>query len=92
MSGYDDNLDLVIRVQPGGEEFDIESPAYTTGKEIIEELLDAELAPKYDPERQPYVYDLISKKEGKIGEDKTLHDMNIKSGDMLYLSPRLNAG
>jgi len=92
MSAYDETLDLIIRIQPEGQEFDIELPAYTTGKEIVEELLDEGLAPRHDPERQPYVYDLISKKEGKIGEDKTLHDMGIRAGDTLYLSPRLNAG
>ena len=91
-AAYDDNLDLIIRIQPGGEEFEVELPAYTTGKEIIEELLDNDLAPRNNPENQPYVYELISKKKGKIADDKTLHELNIETSDMLYLSPRLNAG
>ena len=93
MPAFDEILDLIVRVQPGGEEFDVELPAYSTGKEIIDELLDAELAPRLDPENQPYIYELISKQLGtKIGDNKTLHSLNVKSGDTLIISPKLNAG
>lgn len=86
-------IDIVVRVMPSGDELEVELPIYSTGKEIKEELLSAEVAPRADPEGQPYVYDLIFKRKNvSIGDTKTLFDLQIQSGDTLYLAPRLVPG
>ena len=78
---------------PKGDELEVERPLYSTGKEIIEELINAEVVPKYDASGTPHVYELISKiKYTKIGEDKTLYDVGVKDGETLYLTPKLVAG
>lgn len=93
MSNSSDVINIVIRVMPRGDELDVELPLFSTGKEIIEELVSAEVAPRTDPEGNPYVYELISKMSyTKIGEDKTLYDVGVQEGETLYLTPKLVAG
>lgn len=92
-SNANDVINIVIRVMPSGDELDVELPRFSTGKEIIEELIAADVAPRTDPEGNPYAYELISKMSyTKIGEDKTLYDVGIKEGETLYLTPKLVAG
>ena len=86
-------ISLIVRLLPSGDELDVELPLYSTGKEIVNELLDAEVAPKFDPQGNPYIYKLISKATGKeIVPEKTLHSLTIREGDTLLLTPQLVAG
>lgn len=88
-----DVIGIVVRVMPSGDELEVELPIYSTGKEIKEELIEAGVAPRTDPEGVPYVYDLVFKRKNvSIGDNKTLYDLQIESGDTLFLAPRMNAG
>ena len=88
-----DVLNIVIRLMPSGDELDVELPVFSTGREITEELLSQSIAPRTDPEGNPYVYELISKSSNvKIDEQKTLDDVGIKDGETLYFVPKLVAG
>jgi hypothetical protein len=93
MSKANDTISIIVRVMPRGDELEVELPLFSTGKEIIEELLSAEVAPRRDPENNPYVYELISKVANtKISDNKTLFDVGIRNGETLYLAPKLVAG
>lgn len=88
-----DVINIIVRVMPKGDELEVELPLFSTGKEIIQELIGAGAAPRTDPEGNPYVYELISKmSNAKIGEEKTLYDVGVKNGEILYLAPKLVAG
>jgi len=87
-----DFLNLVIRLQPNNEELDVELSKYTTGKEIIEELLREKIAPRSNAEGEPYIYDLTSKRGVTVEENKCLMDLGIVDGDTLFLIPKLVAG
>ena len=88
-----DLLNLVIRLQPSGEELDVELSKFTTGKEIAEELLRENVAPRSSAEGEPYIYELISKTRGvKVEENKCLMDLGIVDGDTLFFVPKLVAG
>ena len=67
---------IIVRVMPSGDELEVELPIYSTGKEIKEELLSAEVAPRVDPEGNPYVYDLIFKRK---------NEATIKPGAGLFI-------
>ena len=78
---------------PKGDELDVELPVFSTGRQIADELLSANVAPRTDPEGNPLIYELISKAGNvKIEDDKTLHDLNIRDGETLYLVPKMVAG
>jgi len=78
---------------PSGDELDVELPVFSTGRDITEELLSANVAPRTDPEGNPYIYEIISKASSvKIDEDKTLYDVGIREGETLYFVPKLVAG
>ncbi|MDX1908562.1 MAG: hypothetical protein SF053_16110 [Bacteroidia bacterium] len=86
-------IGLTIRIMPSGEELDVELPLYSTGKEIIDELLNQQVIPRNSPEGDPYVYKLASKSlGGELSQEKSLFDMNIRDKDTLLLTPRLVAG
>lgn len=88
-----DVINIAIRVMPRGDELEVELPVFSTGKDIIEELLNANVAPRTDNEGQPYVYELISKASNvKVGENKTLYDLGIRDGETIYFVPKLVAG
>lgn len=88
-----DVVNIVIRVMPAGDELDVELPVFATGKEIIEELLSQRIAPRNDPDGNPYVYKLVSKRSNQeIKEDKTLQSLDIKEGETIYFVPKLVAG
>ncbi|MBN8682933.1 MAG: hypothetical protein J0L99_09770 [Chitinophagales bacterium] len=88
-----DIINITIRVMPKGDELEVELPVFSTGKDIIEELLGASVAPRTDNEGQPYIYELISKSSNlKIGENKTLFDLGIRDGEAIYFVPKLVAG
>ena len=87
------NLSVIVRVMPGGEELDVNLPRYSTGKQITDELLKANVAPTTDPDGNPYVYDLVTKRENiRIETDKTLHDLGITDGETILFIPQLVAG
>lgn len=88
-----DELNLIVRVMPGGDELDVELSRYDRGADIIEALLGEGVAPSTDPEGNPFVYELVSKaSQVKIEGDKTLHDLQIREGDTLLFIPNLVAG
>ena len=88
-----DTINIVIRLMPSGDELDVELPIFSTGKEIAEELLSQSVAPRSDPEGNPYIYELISKSSNvRIDDDKALYDVGIKDGETLFFVPKLVAG
>ena len=88
-----DVINIVIRVMPKGDELDVELPLFTTAKEIIEELIRANVVPRTDPGGNYYSFELISKINNSIIlEKQTLHDIGIKEGDVLYFVPKIIAG
>ena len=88
-----DTINLIVRVMPNGDELDVELPVLSTGKEIVEELLNANVAPRQDTNGNPYIYELISKVSNvKIEEHKTLYDIGINDNEIIYFVPKLVAG
>ena len=86
-------ISITIRLVHSGDELEVELPLYSTGKEIIDELIKGDIVPKTDPEGNPYVYKLVAKRSGtEIIPEKTLEDLGIKSDDTLLLTPKLIAG
>ncbi len=86
-------INLVIRLMPSGDELDLELPVFSTGKEIKEELLNANVVPRADQDGNPYIYELISKAANvRIDDDKALDDVGIKDGETLFFVPKLVAG
>ena len=89
----DSILQLTIRIMPQGEEVEIEIPNITTGKELIKYLFERNLAPRYDTNGNPYIYELVSKKtNSKIYDDKSLKECFIKNDEIIYFMPKLVAG
>ena len=81
---------LVIRIMPSGDEVDVELPIGSKGAEIIEEILEANLAPRIDSEGYPYIYELIAKSTNvKIGDDKSLFELGIKNNEVIYFVPKM---
>ena len=88
-----DNITLVVRILPSGDELDVELPPYTTIKELVSELFNSGQVEQRDQQGNPYTYELALKGTNTpIMEDKTLHDIGVKHGDTLLLMPRLVAG
>ena len=88
-----DVINIIVLVLPDGKELEVELPGFSTGSDIIEELLEAEVAPRKNSDGNDYEYDLIYKKTNKrLGEDKSLKDAGVKDGDTLIFSPKMEAG
>lgn len=86
-------ISITIRLVHSGDELEVELPLYSTGKEIVEELLKGDIIPKTDPEGNPYVYKLVAKRSGvEVIPEKNLGDLGIQAGDTLLLTPKLIAG
>lgn len=88
-------IDVVIRLLPGGDELEVELPLYTTGKEVIEELIRNAVdlnIPTRDSEGNPFTYELSSKGGINVVPEKTLQELGIRSGDILFFAPKLVAG
>ncbi|GAB4416777.1 MAG: hypothetical protein OHK0039_26440 [Bacteroidia bacterium] len=86
-------INVIIRLMPGGDELDVELPLYSTGKEIIDELLNGDMVPRNDPQGNPYTYKLVSKDSGlEIVPEKSLFSLGVKKGNTLLLMPELVAG
>lgn len=78
---------------PSAEEFSVELPRFSTGREIREELLNANVAPRFSPQGEPYVYELVIKATNlRLEESKTLSDLGVQQGDMILFIPNLVAG
>jgi len=89
----EDNLNVIVRVMPGGEEHEVQVPRFTTGKEIVDALLDNHVAKRTDAEGNPYTFKLVSKLNNiQLSDDKTLDDVGIKDGDTLLFIPDMIAG
>ena len=88
-----DFINIVVRVMPGGEQLDVELPRFSTGLEILEGLLDQNVAPRETRNGEPLFYELISKKSNvRIEDNKTLHDLGIHDNETILLVPDLIAG
>ena len=87
-----DTLEIIVRVMPGGEQVDVELSRFSTGREILSGLLDGGVAPRQAQTGEPLSYELISKSNVRIDEDKTLHDLGIKRGEIIMLVPELTPG
>ena len=90
MSGQD--ICVIIRIMPAGEELEVELPAMTTGREIIDEVIEHGNVPKTDNEGNPYIYVLSSKRHDIQIDSQTLYDANIQNDEILYLKPKPVAG
>ncbi len=88
------DINIIIRVLPSGDELELELPLHTTVKEIIDELVSSGYVPGSDPQGNPYSYDISVKGDTnkQIMPEKTLYDIGIKNESTLLLMPRLVAG
>ena len=88
-----DYINVIIRIMPQGEEVEVELSGYTTGKEIIDELLQEDLSLGQNGSGELQVYELVKKDTNtKLEENRSLFDIGIKNGDILYLLPKMVAG
>lgn len=88
-----DYIKIIVRVMPGGEQLDVELPRFSTGLEILEGLLEQDVAPRQTRNGEPLFYELISKTGNvRIEDNKTLHDLGIHDGETILLVPDLIAG
>lgn len=87
-----DEINVLVRIMPKGEELEIELPLLLTGQEIIDEILQHGAAPRTDPEGNQYSYELISKRTNTKIDAQSLHDCGINDGEILYMTPKLVAG
>ncbi len=88
-------INVTIRLLPGGDDLEVELPVYATGKEVIEELLRnaADLnIPTRDSEGNPFTYELSSKGGINVIPEKTLQELGIHNGEILFFAPKLVAG
>ena len=89
----EDELELTVRIMPAGEEHILELSRFTTGKEIISALMDNSLISSSDHEGNPYIYRIMTKGSNvQLTDDKALHDVNVRSGDTLIITPDMIAG
>ena len=88
-----DVINITIRTLPKGDEVDVQLSVFSTGREIIDRLLEADIIARHDPEGNPLILELISKTSNlKIEDDKTLDDLGIREGDTLHILGKHVAG
>ncbi len=88
-----DLINITVRIMPSGDEYDVELSVFSTGKEIVEELISSDLVLRNDPEGNPFAYELKSKARGiKIEDHKTLNDLGIRDGETLFFAGKMVAG
>jgi len=92
MTNSGDLINIEARIMPRGEVIGMELPLFSTGKEIIEACLEDDLLARTDQEGNPYVYEVITKKNVKIDDNKTLFDVGLKENELIYIVPKMNAG
>ncbi|MEZ4883382.1 MAG: hypothetical protein R3E32_01505 [Chitinophagales bacterium] len=103
MGTYNDNvtinentdLSVVVRIQPDNYEVSVELPAQSTGKQVIDSLIEEPSLgiSRINQEGQPYIFRLVSKGTGvQIQENVTLLDAGVKHNDTLLLFPVIEAG
>ena len=86
-------LKITIRTMPGGEEFDAFLEDYTTGRELLDTLLNEGTIPSSDQGNNPYSYNMIIKSRNmQIQKDKTLGDLGVQDGDTIIVQADLIAG
>jgi hypothetical protein len=86
-------IKIVIRVLPGGDEYDVEVPQESTGQEVIDEMISAQLAPRADERGNPFTYELFDKDLNReIRPGSSLKGLQVRSGHTLMLTPKLVAG
>lgn len=86
-------VDIIIRVMPSNEDVEINCPVLTRVGELIEQLIESNIAPRTDKIENPITYRLVIKGEGRsLEEEQTLLDANIKDGDIVLMIPELVAG
>lgn len=92
MGATSGDVSVVIRIMPKGDEFDADLPLSTSGLEIIQRILEEEIAPRLNPEGDPYEYEVVSKRTNMSIDARTLGECSIASGDTLYIVPKMVAG
>ncbi len=88
-----DNIEIIVRVLPSGDQVTLALDQYTSGKDIKQVLIDQDIAPSLDSESKRIIYKLISKTSTQeIGDQETLDDAKIKAGEELLMVPDMVAG
>jgi len=89
----EDSINLIIRVMPANEEHDVELSRYTTGKEILNALIDNDIIKSSSADGDPYIYRIVTKGTNvQLTDEKALEDVHVKDGDTLIITPELVAG
>lgn len=72
---------IVVRIMPGADEFEVELPAAFTGAEIISELIEAGVL------NEEASYELLIERTGDyIGGDETLHNSPVQENEVVIIS------
>lgn len=87
-------ITILIRITPQGDEYEIEVSNLLTGKELLDELLDHKLMPRYFPNStDPVVYEIMIQETGRAVKDSgTLASSGVDDGSILYVVPKITAG
>ena len=88
-----DTIKVIVRVVSANMDIDVDLPLNATANDIIETLLDEDIAPRNDHSGNPITYHLTPKGKNTIlGEDDTLTDAKIQEGDVILMTPVFVAG
>lgn len=89
-----EQIEVVIRTLPNGDEYDIELALDSTGSEILSALMDGDVIPRTDEQGNAYQYQIIDKKGGnvEIGPNETIGDKGVQNSSTLVIMPKLVAG
>lgn len=87
------DINVIIKIMPGGEEIEVALSIFSTGAEIIEALIRNERIPRTEGEGNPYVYSLRSEEGAlKIKENASLSELGIREGAVIWCIPELING
>ena len=83
-----DVVAIVLKVMPKGDEFDVEVPLFTTAREFIDEIINANYALRTNENGQAIYYRLVKNDLlTEIPADQSLHAYRIAANDTLYMLP-----
>lgn len=87
------NIKVIVRVVSANVDIDVDLPLNATATDIIETLLEEDVAPRNDHAGNPITYHLTPKGRNVIiAEDETLADAKIQEGDVILMTPVFVAG
>lgn len=87
-----DILNLTIKILPSGDEIEVELSAYTTARELLEELAENNIISRTDANGNPVSHQLTRERTNRPIGDKTLLDHQVEKGETLYCVPELIHG